>query len=59
MVMYSNDFVIKELILYNPEYLDYICITKNAFIYSHIISLLIENIKSPLFIVLIRFSQYK
>jgi len=50
-----------ELIICNQEYLDYIYIyiyiyiIMNIFIYSHILILLLEDIKSSLFIVLYRF----
>lgn len=44
-----------ELIVYNKRHLDYICIIVNFFIYSHIIFLLLETIKSSLFIALIFF----
>jgi len=47
------------LILYNQEYLDYISIIRNIFIYSYVISLLLEGNNSLLFIVLIRFFEYK
>jgi len=49
----------KEQILYNQEYLDYICIIMNVLIYSLIIYLFLEGIKSLVFIILISFSQYK
>jgi len=50
--MYKN----KELILYNQGCQDYISIISNIFIYSCSTSLLLEDIKFPLFIVLIPFS---
>jgi len=43
-----------ELILYNQEYLNYICIIRKFFIYSLIVSLLLKDIKS-LFNVLMPF----
>jgi len=43
----------KEQILYDQEYVDHICIIKNVFYYSYIVSLLLEDINSPLFIVLL------
>jgi len=55
----SYNYRNKELILYNQEYLEYICIIRNIFIYSRMINLLLEDIKCPLFIALISFSQYK
>jgi len=36
-----------------------LCIIRNVSIYFRIISLLVKDIKSPLFIVLIPFSQYE
>jgi len=45
----------KVQIFYNREYLDYIRIIRNIFIYSCIISLLLEDTKSPLLIVLLFF----
>jgi len=44
--------------LHNDEYIDYVGIIRNVFIYSRVISLSLKDIKSPLFIVLILFSQY-
>jgi len=50
-----------KLIIYDQEYLNYIYIyiyiyiIRNIFIYFRIISLLLEGIKSPLFIILISF----
>jgi len=49
------NYITKEHISRNQEYLDYIFIIKNIFTYSCIISLLLEDIKSLLFIVLIPF----
>jgi len=49
----------KGHILYDKRYLDFICTIGNAFIYSPIITLLLEDIKSLVFIVLVLFSQYK
>jgi len=49
----------KDQILYSQEYLDYTCIIKNTFIYSCTICLLLEDIKFPLFIVLIPFFSNK
>jgi len=44
-----------EFILYNQENPNYICIIKNVFIYFCIILLLLKEIKSSLFMVLIPF----
>ena len=55
-IYYNNyNYRNKEKILSSKEYLDYICIIGNIFISSSIISLLLEEIKSPIFIVLIQF----
>jgi len=48
----------KKLIPYNQEYLDYKCMFKEFF-YNDITSLLLDYIKSNLFIILIQFSQHK
>jgi len=51
----SYNYRNKDLILYNQE-LDYICIIRNFFIDSFIISLLLEDITSHQLIILIPFS---
>jgi len=50
---YCYNYKNKEKILYNQEYLDYLCIIRNNYIYSCIISLFLEDVKFLLLIVFI------